>query len=209
MREENEKRMAGDYTIFQSFHIGDREVVIGERQDAPKDERYMCAFCEMADIFSLYFQAMVSDDYPEIVELYGQRIMEQAQKAREETGRPKNQGIDDTPLTAKDCRPITHDDDINDRLVVIRPDVLRREYCHATHQIVLCTGGFGASPHGRGRKCFCVNLYTGESYTYQRQDILGIMEQEQLPEWAQRGLADYHQKKQAEKALRNKDKGAR
>ena len=209
MNEQTEKRMAGAYTIFQSFHIGDREVVIGERQDAPKDERYMCAVCESAEIFALYTQAIVSDDYPEIVELYGKRIMEQAQKAREETSRPKDQGIDDTPLTAKDCRPITHDNDLNDKVIVIRPDVLRREYCHATHQIMLCTGGFGASPNGRGRKCFCVNLYTGESGTYQRQDVLGVLEPEQLPEWAQRGLADYRQKKQAEKTQRSKDKGAR
>lgn len=209
MSEQNEKRMAGDYTIFHSFHIGDREVVMGERQDAPKDERYMCAFCQSNAPLTLYTETMVSDDYPEIVELFSQRLMEQAQKAREEASKPKAQGIDDTRLTVKDCRPVTHEDDLNNKVIVIDSDVLRREYHHATHQVVLCTGGFGASPHSRGRACFCVNLYTGESDVYERQDVLGILEPEQLPEWARHGLADYHQKQQAEKAKYSKDKGAR
>lgn len=29
------KRMAGDYEIIQSFHIGDQEVVLGENVNAP------------------------------------------------------------------------------------------------------------------------------------------------------------------------------
>ena len=41
-----EKRMAGDYEIIQSFHIGDQEVVLGENVNAPPEERYMCAYCQ-------------------------------------------------------------------------------------------------------------------------------------------------------------------
>ena len=209
MREENEKRMAGDYTIIKSLHIGDREVVIGERQDAPEGEQYMCAFCQRDDILALHTQVIVSDDYSEIVELFGQRIMEQAKRAREEASKPKAQGIDDAPLTAKDCRPVTHDDELEDKLIVIRADVLRREYRHATHQIKLCIGGFGASPNSRGSACYCVNLYTGETSRYERRDVLGLLSPEQLPEWARRGLSEYRQKQEAEKTRYSKDKGAR
>ena len=209
MNEQTEKRMAGAYTIFQSFHIGDQEIVMGERQDAPKGEQYMCAFCEYVANYTRCTQMMISDNYPEIVELYGQRIMEQAQKTRAETRKPKIQGIDETPLKAKDCRPITHDDNIKNKVVIIRPDVLRREYCSATNQIMLCTGGFGASPHSRGTACYCVNLYTGEEYRYERQDILGTLSQKWLPEWARNGLTEYRQKQEDEKARFSKDKGAR
>lgn len=209
MNEQNEKRMAGDYTIIKSLHIGDREVVIGEWQDAPEGEQYMCAFCQRDGILALHTQVIASGDYSEIVKLFGQRIMEQAQKAREEASKPKEQGIDDAPLTVKDCRPVTHDDELENQLIVIRADVLRREYRHATHQIKLCIGGFGAFPNSRGTACYCVNLYTGETSRYERQDVLGILESEQLPEWARRGLAAYRREQEAEKAKHSKDKGAR
>ena len=135
--------------------------------------------------------------------------MEQARKVREEASKPKEQGIDDAPLTVKDCRPVTHDDELENQLIVIRADVLRREYRHATHQIKLCIGGFGASPNSRGTACYCVNLYTGETSRYERQDVLGILEPEQLPEWARCGLAAYRREQEAEKAKYSKDKGAR
>ena len=39
-----EKRMAGDYEIIHAFHIGDKEIVIGENVNTIGDERYMCAY---------------------------------------------------------------------------------------------------------------------------------------------------------------------
>lgn len=78
-----EKRMAGDYEIIQAFHIGDREIVIGENTNAAPDERFMCAYCERNEIFALHSEVMVSDDYTEIVQLFAERLAEQAQKTRE------------------------------------------------------------------------------------------------------------------------------
>ena len=45
-----DKRMAGDYEIIQSFHIGDQEVVLGENVSAPPEERYMCAYCQQNEM---------------------------------------------------------------------------------------------------------------------------------------------------------------
>ena len=105
--------------------------------------------------------------------------------------KPKFQGIDTTPLTKADCTPLSHEDDLNGKVVVIKPEVLRREYQMATNQIKLCTGGFGAYPHSRGSACFCVDLYSGKESRFERQDILGTLEQSQLPQWAALGLEQY------------------
>lgn len=61
----------------------------------------------------------------------------------------------------------------------------------ATNQIKLCTGGFGAYPHSRGSACFCVDLYSGKEARFERQDILGTLKSEQLPQWAALGLEQY------------------
>ena len=63
---EQEKRMAGDYVILHAFHIGDREIVLGENPAAERNERYMCAFCDSNGLMAGYTEVMVSDDYPEL-----------------------------------------------------------------------------------------------------------------------------------------------
>lgn len=203
---DQEKRMAGDYEIFQAIHIGDREVVLGEN---PRDEtgmRYMCAFCRQNALFAEYSEVMASDDFPEIVELFGQRVAEQAQKTRIELNKPKIQGIDDRPISAEDCTPLTYEDDLHEKIVVIKAEVLRREYRTATHQLKLCVGGFGASPHSRGSACFCIDLYSGKEARYERMDVLGTMEPDQLPGWAKHGLQAVQQEREQKNAkLKNRE----
>ena len=98
-----EKRMAGDYEVIQAVHIGDREVVLGENPQDETGMKYMCAFCRKNALFAEYSEVMASDDFPEIVELFGQRVAEQAQKTHIELNKPRIQGIDDRPITAEGC----------------------------------------------------------------------------------------------------------
>lgn len=66
--------------------------------------------------------------------------------------------------------------------------ILRPEFRHANHQLMLCTGGFGAQANARGRTCCCISLYDGRKTSFYRTDFLGVMEEKKLPEWAQKGL---------------------
>ena len=183
-----EKRMAGDYEIIQSVHIGDREIVVGENQADKDGLPYMVAYYESNAIMGRYYDAVGSDDFPEIMEIYGQRIMEQAQKTREELSTPKMQGIDNSPITAEGCTPISYDDDLHGKVIVIKPEVLRPEYRRATSQLKLCTGDFGAYPHSRGSAVFCTEIYTGRQSRFERRDILGVLEPENQPKWVQHYL---------------------
>lgn len=194
------KRKAGDYEIIHAMHIGDQEIVVGENPAAAAGQMYMCAFCEQNEIFARYDEVLCSDDYAEIIGIYGQRVAEQAEKTRIELKGPKIQGIANAPITAAGCTPITSDDDLNGKVVVIRPDVLRREYRRATNQVALCDGGFGASPRSRGSACYCVNLYTGKTSRFERRDILGILQDDQIPKWAQQGLQIHEHNKRSIKA---------
>ena len=113
------KRTAGDYTIIHAVHVGDREVVVGENPAGAKDEKYMCGFCQQNELFARYEEILSSDDFPEIMGIFGKRVAEQAEKTRIALLTPKIQGIQDMPLTAEHCTLISHDDDINDKIVVL------------------------------------------------------------------------------------------
>lgn len=198
-----EKRMAGDYEIIHALHIGDREIVVGENPAAESGQRYMCAYCEVNLFFDRYTDVMVSNDYPEVISLFGKRVTQQADKTCAELLIPEGVGINDAPLTATDCQRVTYTDDLHNKVIVIRLEVLRREYQKATQQIFLCTGGFGASPNSRGSACHCVNLFSGKSTRFERSDVLGILEGDQVPKWARNALElqqRQHSKRQQQQA---------
>lgn len=44
---EQEKRMAGDYVIIHAFHIGDREIVLGENPASKGNDRYMPSYIRL------------------------------------------------------------------------------------------------------------------------------------------------------------------
>lgn len=186
---DQEKRMAGDYTIIASLRVGDREVIIGEDKNAAKGEKFMCGMGQRTDLFVLYEDCMVSDDYLEIAELFGKRINGQVEKTRDEFSQLAQPGIDDTPLTKADCEPVSYADSILDKVIVIKAEVLRPEYQRATRQLKLCRGGFGAYGNSRGSACYCTDLMTGKESRFERRDVLGTISPDKLPQWAKDGLA--------------------
>ena len=76
------RRMAGDYEIIQAIHIGDREIVLGEKPQSESGDKYMCAFCQQNELFAAYSEVMCSDNYAEMVKMFGERVTEQAEKTR-------------------------------------------------------------------------------------------------------------------------------
>ena len=200
---DKEKRMAGDYEIIHAMQIGDLEIVVGENLSATAEHRYMCAHCESNILFERFDDVMVSDDYTEIISLYGQRITQQAVKTRTELHCDEVSGISNEAITAKACTLISSADDLYNKVIVIKPEVLRREYQTVTHQVMLCDGGFGASPNSRGSACHCINLYSGKASRFERSDVLGILEGAQIPKWAQEGLERHQQERQKKRIQRS------
>ena len=197
---DNEKRMVGDYEVIQAFQFGDREVVLGENLNAPPGELFLCAYAQRNDLFVQYFDAVVSDSYVEIAKLYVDRVVQQTDKTIAEMQYPHLEGVDRSIIAKEDYEPVYYEDDLRDKIVVIKPEVLRREYRQGPYQLRLCTGGFGASSKSRGNACFCRDLLTGKTSRFERLDIAGIMPMDKLPTWAKKGLEICKQRQAAERS---------
>ncbi|MDY5797662.1 MAG: hypothetical protein SPJ86_02330 [Eubacteriales bacterium] len=205
----DEKRMVGDYTVINSMYIGHREIILGENPKVASGERYVCCYAERVLFYEQYLEAQVSDDFAEIVKLYGERVTQAADEIMKETEKVASEiGMNDE-ITAKDCKPISYDDAIEDKVIVIRGNVLRPEFRHASHQLMLCTGGFGAQKNARGRTCYCISLYSGKQTSFYRGDVLGVMDKRALPEWAKIGLQNALEIRQNEKSHPNERGEAR
>ena len=198
----SEKRMVEGYEITQTFEIGKTEIVLGEKPNAPDNMNYLVANCENNSIFTRYNDVIIGDDFAELSKIFAKRITTEADRVMEENAKIS---VDKTPLTDKDCEPVDYRQSIKDKIVVINADVFKPEYRMSVNQLNLCTGGFGSSANTRGTACFCTNLYTGESVQFKRQDVLGTVEKEKLPEWAKYAL----EKIQKERTNKSKDRNAR
>jgi hypothetical protein len=188
MNDNENKRMIGDYEVLHAVSTGPLEIAIGCNLNADPGERYICAYCTGTGFLMQYSGVLVSDDYAELLQTFGNRIAEQAERLKVELAQLEKNGIEDKPITHEGFIPIAYEDDLKDKVIVIRAEVLKPEYQRATRQYQLCTGGFGASPNSRGSACFCTNLYSGKTSRYERMDVLGIVPKEQLPDWAKSAL---------------------
>ena len=148
----------------------------------------MCCFVETNAIFERYSGVLVSDDFAEIAKVFGQRVADAAEEIIQENERACQEVGTNEELTTNSCKSISYEDSIENKVVVIKGSILRHEFRHANHQLMLCTGGFGAQANARGRTCYCISLYDGRKTSFYRTDFLGVMDEKKLPEWAQKGL---------------------
>ncbi len=199
----NEKRMIGEYEVLTSIMIGEYEIVLCENQNAPKDEVFLCGYIENNGVFERMTDCIFSDSYADVATIYGERIAEKAEAVQKELERIGKNMDDDSELTAKDCMPITDADDLIDKVIVLRGDILRPEYKRASNQLILCTGGFGSVPNSRGRTCYGLHLYDSRHTQCLRQDVLGVVPEDKLPQWAKDSLEAI--RKQSTEIHRKKD----
>lgn len=78
--------------------------------------------------------------------------------------------------------------DFEGKVLVIDPYVLADKYRTPEEQLFLATSGFGCSPTSLGRKVMGNYLNDGTRGTHVRQDFLGVIQDEYLPDWARKKL---------------------
>lgn len=74
---------------------------------------------------------------------------------------PKTQGISSSATIVEDCEQVSYQGDVRGRIVVIRPEVLRRGYRHATYRFRLHTNGSDTHPNSCNTACCCTELHSG------------------------------------------------
>ena len=196
-----EKRMAGEYEIVQAISVGPTEIVLGyspQNEDLP----YMTAFCTQNELFAAYQHCIADDSYPYILDIFSERMTDAVKELERQLFAENTAAVDNRPynqqkcLSTEQCSLVSHADDLHQKVVIIKPDVLKPEYQLATRQLYLCTGGFGASPNSRGSACFCTNLFSGKHSRFERSDILATLEADAVPKWAQEKLREALQSQQ-------------
>lgn len=81
-------------------------------------------------------------------------------------------------------------EDYDGKVLVLDPTVLKDQYKSPDFQLFLADGGFECSPTARGRRVYGKFLKDGEETSFYRQDFIGVLKDEHLPDWARERLAE-------------------
>lgn len=78
--------------------------------------------------------------------------------------------------------------DITDKVIILSPKCLKEEYWSPENQLWLARGGFGCEPDKIGRAVYAVCLFDGEETRWNRENIIGVIKPECMPDWAKQCL---------------------
>ena len=198
---DDEKRMVDTYEVRHAIHVGDKEILFGvdeKKADCP----YMVCNCTRDNPLGIdhYFYAAGSTDYLEMMTEFTARVTAQLEAVKAERDKIT---VSMQLFTLEHCIPNDYRESIENKVVVIRPERLRSEYRTADKQLVLATGGFGTYANARGRAVYTVNLYSGKESRWNREDILGTLKPEHLPDRAEERLKQV----QAERQVKQRKHG--
>jgi len=182
----DKKREIQGYEVTHAVELAGGEVIFAENKDV--EQRYLVCDNSWDNPLGidLYKNGIVSADFVEMMREFTQRLTARVESIEAERSQ---RGIPFETLTAADCYPKGMDTDLEDCVVVIKPEKLAPEYQTIDHQLALCTGGFGSKPDLSGSAVYCTNLYDGKSTRWNRSDIAGTVSPDRLPDWAREKLA--------------------
>lgn len=183
---DEDKRMVDTYEVKHAIHVGDKEILYAvdeKKTDCP----YMVCNCTWDNPLGIdhYYNAVGSADYLEMMTEFTGRVQAQLETVKSEWDKIT---VPLQPFTLENCIPKDNSQSLENKVVILRPDCLRPEYRTADKQLLLATGGFGVHANSRGRAVYTVNIYSGKESRWNREDIMGILKPEYMPDWAKERL---------------------
>ena len=184
---ENEVEMIDGYKVESSVWVGNKRIVYGVCADESNPMRYIQCIVTNTGLFGRY-EGYTSDDYFETMKAFADSI--KAEAVILESERRAIGMADPSCLTSNYVEVIDGGSDITCRVVAIQEKYLSDGCKDISHQLFYVDSGFGAVPNSRGNACFAWNMYTRKRTRIERYAVLGIVPDENLPDFAKKTLDD-------------------
>ena len=181
-------RSTEGYVEKAQIQLGGKNIMLLENPDAA--DRYLVSIIKRDNPLGIEerYDALFTNEYLDAMiefTFHVDAITNQLMTERNESRLPT------IKLTAEDCIQGGNNSDWKGKAIIVKPECLAPEYWSAEHQLVLCTGGFGANPGTLGNEVYVKELYSGKECQYDRHQIAGIAEISKMPKWAVNKLEEY------------------
>ena len=93
-------------------------------------------------------------------------------------------------LTSKHCLSQPEHQNYEGQVIVVNPSYFAEDYLKAENQLWLATGGFGCDPSKMGNAIYATCIADGEKARWERYQVLGVIDEQHLPQWANEKLTE-------------------
>ena len=93
-------------------------------------------------------------------------------------------------FSTEHCTGNRAEQDFTGKVLVLGPDTLKESCWSKENQLWYAHDGFGCSPHAIGRSVRCTCLGDGEMTRWNRNEFIGVLDDQFLPEWARTKLTE-------------------
>jgi hypothetical protein len=195
-----QKQLIDDYEVLHSVRLDGTRHIVAINADLEKSCRLYESRCD--NVLGVEeIRLILSDhDYIRVMREFVRRLSARLDSLDLDRTYRGTLSVD-FPVMAAECVHDGMGTDLSGKVIAIRKEALSPEYRAKSHQLHLATGGFGCSPTARGRAVYCTNLYSGEQTRFSREDVLGVVVDDNLPGWAQRKLAALREPPEKESVL--------
>jgi uncharacterized protein (UPF0297 family) len=169
--------------VISSLNINGVEIELGENIN-----REQSFYVECNRGGEILF-SMRTENYPEAIKTYTEQITAQVYEMDfDRTYKAVTQVVEYVKLTDEHCMPDSKNANFKGKLIVVDANSLLPEYRNSTSQLVECTHGNGANPDAIGTSVFGTELFSDKAVVYGRHQILGLADEQRLPQWAKMKL---------------------
>ena len=194
MNEEREK--IGNYAVVSEMRIGNMRYIFARNDDVNDKYPYMKCREYVQGYFAHYDKSIISNDYIELMQLHIQDLSEAIEQLDKDR---KAIGLDDVScLKPDELLPVDYKMNIKGKIVAIGEEYMIDGQKDIAHQLYLTGSGNGVYAESRGNACYSWNLYTGEKEQIQRYEIIGIVPEDKLPDFAKKTLEKIKEERERE-----------
>ena len=187
-----EKEIIEGYTVQASVNIGNKRIIYAKDETEKMEMPYMKCIAIPNELFTRYEDAIISDSFEEIMKLFADDIKAEAIIIETEN---RARGANEWPPFKSSDLIADRDECIEGKVVAINPSYLFDGYKSLPYQLFYVTGGSGARANHYGNACFCNQLYTGNETRIERYEVLGIVPDDKLPDFAKATLEKLKEEK--------------
>ncbi len=180
-----EKEVIEGYMVQTSVSIGSKRIIYAKDETEKMEMPYMKCIAVPNSLFTRYENAVVLDSFEDIMKLFADDV-----KAEAIIIETENRARRASELPAFTASELIRDNDecIEGKVVAIDPRYLFDGYKSLPYQLFYITGGNGSRADHYGNACFGNQLYTGEETRIERYEVLGIVPEDKLPDFAKKTL---------------------
>ena len=169
-----------EITFLHTVNVADHQICLGKIEDERDHSLFFCATWNYVDDEEPPSNLTLSYSSKEIADAYTALVAEKTRHITDHVLKRDEDGVRVALYCEEDVSSLDEVDDVHDKVFVLSPSQLLSDYETGADQLMYCI-----KEPTNGKRGEFIRLLTNETTDPLKDDIIGVLRAEDVPEWAQ------------------------